>query len=162
MGLQFSLDPQFMEIVRDLFLILEQPVDCRLTANRLLDGLGRRLTMHVKEGLVVEVVHFQNGRIKPNRVDDSQVVDLILGDVACATASKTPLAIAAWTVPIRMLVYLPLLTVTLLTISVRRGAIFHKLANLGALWHSIFLMGSISSMFCTGFRKDLVRRRLLI
>ena len=43
---------------------------------------------------------------------------LSLGMTPARTASRTPLAIAAWTVPIRILVYLWLLTVTLLTITV--------------------------------------------
>ena len=43
---------------------------------------------------------------------------LSLGMSPARTASSTPWAMAAWTVPIRMFVYLPLLTVTLLTITV--------------------------------------------
>jgi hypothetical protein len=66
-----------VEIVRDLFLILQQPVDRRLVTHRLSYGLGSRLAVHVKEGLVVKVIHFQNAWVEPDRVGDPEVVDLV-------------------------------------------------------------------------------------
>ena len=52
---QLPLDPQFVEIVLNLILVLQQPVNRRLVAHRLLDRLGSRLAVYGEEGLVVEV-----------------------------------------------------------------------------------------------------------
>ena len=54
--LQLSLDAQVVEVVLDLVLVLQQPVDRRLVAHGLADHLGGRLAVDVEEGLVVEVV----------------------------------------------------------------------------------------------------------
>ena len=69
------------------------------------DDLGGRLAVDVEEGLVIELVDLDHGRVEPDRVDDPQVVGLLLGNVPARTASRTPWAIAACTVPMRMFVY---------------------------------------------------------
>ena len=52
--------------------------------HRLADDLGGRLAVHAEEGLVVELVGLEHRRVEPDRIDDPQVVDLVLGDVAGA------------------------------------------------------------------------------
>jgi hypothetical protein len=68
------------------------------------------------------------------------------------------LAIAAWTVPIKTLVYLLLVTVTLLTITnASPPPVFHKLDRLRNLWPSMIFMDRIFSTISRVYRADTVR-----
>ncbi len=78
--LQLSLDPELVEVLLHLVLVLEQPVNSRLVLQGLADDLGSRLAVDVEESLVFEVVNLDHGGIELDRVDDSQVVDLVFGN----------------------------------------------------------------------------------
>jgi hypothetical protein len=49
-----SLHPLLVKVVLHVVLILEEPIDVRLAAHRLLDDLCRRLAMDVEEGGVID------------------------------------------------------------------------------------------------------------
>jgi hypothetical protein len=76
---------------------------------------------------VVQVVGVDRGGVEPDRVDDPQVVHLVGGDVAGADGVEDSVRDRGCTVPIRMLVYLPLLTVASLAITRDGVPIFRKL-----------------------------------
>ena len=92
----------------DLVLVLQQPIDRGLVAHRLADRFRHALAVDVEQLSVVEVGDVDDGRRA------SQTAQMMpssftwsFGRSPARTASSTPLAIAACTVPIRMLVYLP-------------------------------------------------------
>ncbi len=68
----------------NLILVLKQLVNARLVEQRLADDLGGGLAVDVEEGLVVKVVKLDHGGVEPDRVDEPQVVDLVLRNHAGA------------------------------------------------------------------------------
>ncbi len=75
---QLSVQAELVEVMLDLVLVLEQPISARLVEQRLADDLAGGLAVDVEKGLVVQVVNFDHCGVEPDRVDDSQVVDLVL------------------------------------------------------------------------------------
>jgi hypothetical protein len=55
-----------MKIVRDIVLVFQKPIDRRFVAHRLFDDLGSRFAVHVKEGLVIQIIDFCYRRIEPD------------------------------------------------------------------------------------------------
>ncbi len=70
------------------------------------------------------------------------------------TESRTPCAIAACTVSMRMLVYFLSFTVTLHPMMERGAQIFRKSDNLRVLFHSTFLMRPINCTVSRGFSAE--------
>jgi hypothetical protein len=56
--LQLPLEPQPVEVMFDLVLVFQEPINRRLVAHGLLDDLRSRLAVDIEEGLVVEFVDF--------------------------------------------------------------------------------------------------------
>src|SRR5208337_2636216 len=69
---------ELVEVMHNLILVLNQLVNARLVEQRLADDLGGGLAVDVEKGLMIQVVNFDHGGVEPDRVDDSQVVDLVL------------------------------------------------------------------------------------
>ncbi len=99
-GLQFAFQAHLVRLVDYPVLVFQQPVYVRLVVH----GLGDGLAVDFEQRFVIACVIFlAHHRIQPHR--DDKVIDFSLGMSPARTASRTPWAIAPWTVPIRRLVY---------------------------------------------------------
>ena len=60
--------------MRDLVLVFQQPINGRFAVHRLVNRLGHRLAVNVKECLVIQVVFGRHARVQPYATNDAKVL----------------------------------------------------------------------------------------
>ena len=79
--LQLFIDTELMEVVGDARLIFQEPVDTRLIVHGLMNSFGRCTAVGVKQNAVIDF-DIDHAGIQPDGHNDSQIIGLLLGNVA--------------------------------------------------------------------------------